>query len=246
MNLKFFQSRDTRRCGFTLIEVVLALGVFLVSILALVGLLAPMLQSIDEVEKMDEISSVVNTIDAFLQGSPDIAVRDGSGGITKTKFDAIYEAVRAENEATVFVYRYYDDGDPDADEESRIGLEVGFASNEESSVGENAIVNQPGSNPATFKLAAGPIYRVVLSASSVTPLQPDPPLRTASRDENTGIYALTQDLSAYPEGYLALEVRIFAEDPPGPDAADGDVPATDLADLLLEEPDFTYNTAIVR
>lgn len=239
MKLKFSQSCDARRCGFTLIEVVLALGVFLVSVMALVGLLSPMLQSIDEIEKMDEINSVVNTVNAFLQASPDIAERDG-GKIIKTKFNVIYEAVREGNEATVLVFRYYDDGDPeaddgdpDADEEPTIGLEVGFAMNE-AGVGDNSKVDT-----GKFSLAAGPIYRVVLSASSVTP----DALRTP-RDSNTGIYALTQDLQAYLEGYLALEARIFAEDPPGPDG--GNVAETDLAELNLKEPDFTFNTAIVR
>ena len=60
--------------GFSLIEVVLAIGIFLVTVLALVGLLGPTLQSVDEVEKTDEIASVVNTVNAFLQSSPDIAV----------------------------------------------------------------------------------------------------------------------------------------------------------------------------
>ncbi len=70
--------------GFSLIEVVLAIGIFLVTVLALVGLLGPTLQSVDEVEKTDEIASVVNTVNAFLQSSPDIAV--GS----QSKFETIY------------------------------------------------------------------------------------------------------------------------------------------------------------
>ena len=71
--------------GFSLIEVGLAIGIFLVTVLALVGLLGPTLQSVDEVEKTDEIASVVNTVNAFLQSSPDIAV--GS----QSKFETIYK-----------------------------------------------------------------------------------------------------------------------------------------------------------
>ncbi|MFU8848828.1 MAG: type IV pilus modification PilV family protein [Opitutales bacterium] len=236
MKLKFPQSCGARRCGFTLIEVVLALGVFLVSVMALVGLLAPMLQSIDEIEKMDEINSVVNTVDAFLQGSPDIAVRNGAT-IVKTKFDAIYDAVYNGSEATLFIYRYYQEL---TDGSQLIRLETGFSPAEEAYVGEASLVNKPDSNPATFALAAGPIYRVVLSASPVTPL----PLRSVDRDTTTGIYALEQPLASYPEGYLALEARIFAEDPPGPGGTFETV--TNLENLLLVEPDFTFNTAIVR
>ena len=69
---------ESKNRGFTLIEVVLALGVFLVSVLALIGLLAPMLQSIDEIEKIDEITSVVNSVTAFAQSSPKIATNSSS------------------------------------------------------------------------------------------------------------------------------------------------------------------------
>ena len=230
--------------GFTLIEVVLALGVFLISVMALIGLLGPMLQSVEEIEKLDEITSVVNTVNAFLQSSPDIAVRDSDGAIIKPKFNAIYEAVSPTggNEATVFVYRYVDNSDPAAE---RIGLEIGFSSDESAFVGASSIINEPvGVNPASFNQAAGPIYRVVLTVSPVTPLLPSPPLRTDPRDPTTGIYALTQDLVDYPEGSLAFEARIFAEDPPGPTGTFDT--ATDLEELNLKEPDFTFNTATVR
>ncbi len=68
---------------------VLAIGIFLVTVLALVGLLGPTLQSVDEVEKTDEVSSIVNTINAFLQNSPEIA--PGA-----SRFNAIYNACAIE------------------------------------------------------------------------------------------------------------------------------------------------------
>jgi len=228
------QDHKSNRSGFTLIEVVLALGVFLISVLALIGLLSPMLQSVDEVEKIDEITSVVNTVNAFLQSSPKIAVRN-NGAVTQTKFDGIYRAIReGNNEATVFVFRYYDDDSRDS-----IRLEVGFSPNENAEddfVGTASIVDED-----LFREAAGPIYRVVLTASSVTPVAPEQ-LRSTSRVN--GIYTLSEDLANYPEGYLAMEARIFAEDPPGP-SAQFDF-ETNLAELAEREPDFTFNTAIVR
>jgi type II secretory pathway pseudopilin PulG len=226
------------KAGFTLIEVVLALGVFFVSILALIGLLGPMLRSVDEIEKIDEITSVVNTLNAFLQGSAEIPLRGTGGVILKTKFNAIYEAISTTggNEATIFVYRYYDDND-------MIRLEIGFSESERDFVGPNSIVNKPDTNPANFNDAAGPIYRVVLTVSSVTPVA----LRSANRTD--GIYTLIQDdVAGYTEGYLAFEARIFAEDPPGPTVA-FDVKTTDgdyLSELNLREPDFSFNAAIVR
>ena len=85
--------------GFSLIEVVLAIGIFLVTVLALVGLLGPTLQSVDEVEKTDEIASVVNTVNSFLQSSPDIAL---SG---QSKFETIYKELREEGKIKAFVFR---------------------------------------------------------------------------------------------------------------------------------------------
>ena len=86
MRTRFIVS-SSRRAGFSLIEVVLAIGIFLVTVLALVGLLGPTLQSVDEVEKTDEVSSIVNTMNAFLQNSPEIA--PGA-----SRFNAIYNACR--------------------------------------------------------------------------------------------------------------------------------------------------------
>ena len=218
--------------GFSLIEVVLAIGIFLVTVLALVGLLGPTLQSVDEVEKTDEVSSIVNTLNAFLQSSPDIA-------LVSSKFDSIYNAVADGGEATVYIYRWYEDSVDDQGSPI-IKLEVGFASGESGSVGANSIVNVPASNPADFSKAAGTIYRAVLTPSSVL----NSIYRSASRNANE-VYDLEGDLATYLEGSFAVEVRIFAEDPPGPSAS-GAYPATDLAALKDLEPIFTYNTAVVR
>ena len=210
--------------GFSLIEVVLAIGIFLVTVLALVGLLGPTLQSVGEVEKVDETVSVISTVNAFLQSSPDI----NPGG---SKFNAIYNAVTSGDHATIFVYRYYDD---QTSSDERIDIAVGFAPGE-SSINDRAIVNQDFG----FGKAAGPIYRVVLSASSVTPESH----RSGTRNSDN-IFTLSKSLAAYPEGYLAMEVRIFSEDPPGPNRTFNT--SASLADLSLIEPIFTYNTAIVR
>ena len=218
--------KESKNRGFTLIEVVLALGVFLVSVLALIGLLSPMLQSIDEIEKIDEITSVVNTVTAFVQSSPKIATNPPS------KFDTIYNTIRRDGYATMFVFRKYRN-----DTSIDVLLEVGF-SGEGSGTDFGA-----DSYVSDFDNAAGPVYRIVLSASPATPIAPTA-LRSDPRDVTRGIYTLTQDLADYTEGYLALEARIFAEDPPGPNSS-FDEP-TDLVELALTEPDFTFNLAIVR
>ena len=153
MHLSFLNIPQAARSeyGFSLIEVVLAIGIFLVTVLALVGMLGPTLQSVDEVEKTDEIASVVNTVNAFLQSSPDIV--NSSATSSWSKFDAIYNAVENNGYATVVVFRSYEDS-----VSTDIELIVGF-------LGEtNARLVD-----SDFENTAGPIYRVVLSASSVTP-----------------------------------------------------------------------------
>lgn len=221
-----YTKESSSRLGFSLIEVVLAIGIFLVTVLALVGLLGPTLKSVDEVEKTDEIASVVNTVNAYLQSSTDIVPAGES------KFEAIYEAVRIADHATMFVFReFYNEetGGTSADA-TDVRIQVGF--------GDNVDV-EASAKVTDFTNVAGPIYRVVLSASSVTPVNTTPPLRSLNREQ--GVYRLTQLFAAYPEGYLALEVRIFAEDG-GPNFT----PGKNLEALADEKPLFTYNTAIVR
>jgi len=210
-----------RRSGFSLIEVVLAIGIFLITVLALVGLLGPTLQSVDEVEKTDEISSVVNTVNAFLQSSPEIAPN-------ASKFNAIFNAVASGDYATIFVFRQYESATS-----TDVQLQIGFDSSE-GSIDPAAQIN-------SFSNAAGPIYRVVLTPSSVLPDQ----YRTATRNTTSNTYTLNTDLANYEEGYFAMEVRIFAEDPPAP-GAPGYNTTTDMAALSDVEPLFTYNTAVVR
>lgn len=219
----------SRRSGFSLIEVVLAIGIFLVTVLALVGLLGPTLQSVDEVEKTDEIVSVVNTINSFLQSSPDI-------NPTGSKFNAVYNAVASDDFATIFVFReFIDEDDPTA-----IDLRVGF-------IGDEVVLPETLGNAAkiandatTFEDAAGSIFRVVLTASSVTP-------DAHISDNGVGEfprYTLTKSLageSPYPEGYFAIGVRIYAEDP-GPTFD----PGRQIETLVDVDPAFTYNTAVVR
>ncbi|HBO57972.1 MAG TPA: hypothetical protein DD622_05985, partial [Opitutae bacterium] len=138
----------------------------------------------------------------------------------------IYGAVASGNYATVFVFNAYMDAtSPDTE------LKVGFY---DESVGVDALVEN-----ADFSDAAGTIYRAVLSPSSVLPANERSPNRNGD-----GIYTLINPLASYPEGYFAMEVRIFAEDPPGP-SANFDA-STDLTALSNVEPIFTYNTAVVR
>ena len=118
-------------------------------------MLGPTLKSVDTVDKTDEVVSVVNTLNAFLQSSPDIA--PGA-----SKFDAIFNAVASGNYATIFVYRWYDESVPN---DLKVRLEIGFADTEGGAVDASAVAN---AGAADFTDAAGPIYRCP-NPSSVIP-----------------------------------------------------------------------------
>lgn len=233
-------TQNSRDRGFSLIEVVLAIGIFLVTVLALVGLLGPTLQSVDEVEKTDEIASVVNTLNAFLQNSQAIETN------TESKFEVIYNNVASDGYATVFVYKAFR-GSTD-----QVLLKVGFQGDgprSENAGDPSALILGSDVISGADVLAVGQIFRCVLTASSVIPengtdFDGNPvQYRSGSRNGN-GIYTLTSPLGSYSEGYFAMEVRIFAEDPPAP--GQPFQAATDLAALSNQEPLFTYNTAVVR
>lgn len=214
--------------GFSLIEVVLAIGIFLVTVLALVGLLGPTLRSVDEVEKADEIVSIVNTINTFLQSSPNIAVAGQS------KFETIYKELRTDGFITAFVFRAYNNND---DVSLVVGLSEEFVVDSEDK--EKAQVLASDIRLGANVIAAGPVYRVILTASSVTP---DTELTSTTRDnQGKGFLYLSKNFNQYPEGYLAMEVRIFAESPDSRFKYN-----KGLSDVANFEPLFTYNTAIVR
>jgi len=222
----------SNKMGFSLIEVVIAIGIFLVTVLALVGLLGPTLQSVDEVEKTDEVSSIVNTVNAFLHNSDAIA--------TGSNFETVFNAVAAGNSATLFVYQAYR-GDTEA-----VQLKVGFDENETASPAYADAVKATASE-ADLDDAAGTIYRVVLTPSSVIPLAGTDPggnsvtYRSSERNNATDAYTLSTGYANYWEGSFAMEVRIYAESP-GPTFSY----TKTLAVLKDEVPVFTYNTAVVR
>jgi type II secretory pathway pseudopilin PulG len=218
------------RKGFSLIEVVLAIGIFMVTVLALVGLIGPTLKSVDEVEQTDAIISVVNSLNTFLQQSPDIALNGGS------KFDAVYNAIVNDGQATVFVFQSY------IGDSTETELKVGFY--DETSVSGNAKIEQVDFVQNGIPKVAGSIFRAVISASSVTPEIH----RTLDRDPNTQIFTLTKaSADIYPEGYLAMEVRLYSEEYSSDFNSNFSTRATtDLNRLAERDSIFTYNVAIVR
>ena len=52
--------------GFSLIETVLSISIFLVIILVLLAMLGPVLSSVDEVKEADEISTIVESLNSLI------------------------------------------------------------------------------------------------------------------------------------------------------------------------------------
>ncbi len=216
----------------------MALGIFLVSVLALIGLLGPSLKSIEEVETTDEIASLVNTLNAFLHSSSDIA--------TGSNFNAIFGAVADNGYASVLIYRYYEaDAGADPTAPPVINLEIGFESDEGGSIEARGVVNfqdPDAGRTADFENAAGSIYRIILTPSSVIPTDHITDNGVSSYPR----YTLSKSLAAYPEGYFAMEARIFRLDADQSAIQGGRMPTVDIADLADESSIFTYNLAVVR
>lgn len=226
------KSSLTHPSGFSLIEVVLAMGVFLITVLALVGLMGPALKSVGTVTSTDEVASVVDSVNAFLNSSPDISKPASGGDPEVSRFDAIYGAVQNDDYATIFVFRWYDDTN------DIVRQEIGFEDDQGESVNTNSVSN----TAALFAQATSPIYRVVLTASSAMLTDPDN-IISANPTGSYSYYTLTSDTNTYRsnnKNYLALEVRIFTEEP------GATPPATNLNALANETPLLVYNTAILR
>ena len=225
----YLKKLGSKTAAFSLIEVILALGVFLVTVLALVGLIAPTLNSVNEVESTDQVASIVSTVNSFLQDSNSIANQGQS------TFETIYSGISTSDSLTLFVFQAYLNANSDTQR-----LRVGFAPG--SPVNSASILTN-----GDFDLAAGAIYRVVLTASPVLPESQ----RSLTRNQSTQIYTLKNDYNAYFEGYLAYEVRIFVQQP-SPDFEPGLLEpyasgvSASLESLSKLEPIFEYNGAIVR
>lgn len=227
-------------------EVVLSIGVFFITVLALIGFFGPILKSISNVEKTDEIAAIVDSVNAFLQSSPQI-------NKTGSRFEAVYNAVQSSSYATILAFR--------ARQGSATVLKLGFVGETDAVITKSDIYFSDGS-PDVFR-AEGFIYRVVLTPSSVVPLNYHHatetkiingrpvtiPKRYKNSEENirTNTYRLANaylNVDSYTENSFAMEIRIFAEELV-PDRSHFDLDVS-LEDLDHDKHLFTYDTAILR
>ena len=69
------QYTPTRNAGFSLVEVVVSLGIFVIAVVAVIGLLAPINQSISDVRDEDDAGRVAQIIQSELQKVPFASVQ---------------------------------------------------------------------------------------------------------------------------------------------------------------------------
>ena len=79
--------------AFSLIEVVLALGIFAFTVLTLIGLLPSFLNSINDLNELNQLSAISAKIDAYLQNQ-------------KNAFDTVYRWVENGKSKTLLAYSY--------------------------------------------------------------------------------------------------------------------------------------------
>ena len=228
MSTKLVKSRPLKSTAFSLIEVVLAMSIFLVTVLTLVGLMGPALKSVSDVKQSDEVISVVDSVNAFLKTSEAI------GADRTTRFNEIYDAVQSEDHATILMFRTRKTG--------VITLKSGF-------VGETpATVTADDISSGNDIWAVSKIYRVVLTPSSLVPTDYHHSTEVVAsvtipeRDSSTDTYKLKpnfSNVSDFNESVFPMEVRIYAEDP------QFDFPVDSVLGTLKNEvPIFAYDVAI--
>ena len=218
---KHQQSNDAHIRAFSLIEAVLAIGIFFVTVLVLIGMLGPLLNSVNDVKTTDEVVSVVDSLDSFLQSDSPLAI-EGSN------FDLLYQAIQTRGYATVYVFRSYV-----SKNSTDIKLTMGFSPKETTTtlrIDRKAKIRE-------FKNAAGPIYRAVITLSPFIS-------REFYRDRGRTAfprYTLSQNFENFESNYLSLTVDLFAEEP-GPSFKDN----KPLKEIYTEKSIFSFSTGINR
>jgi type II secretory pathway pseudopilin PulG len=207
--------------GFSLIETIFSIGILLIIVMVLVAMLGPILSSLDDAKELDEIPSIVESLNSFLQADSSLAV-DGSS------FDLIYEAVKSSGYATIYVFRSYSSNDS-----TDIQLSIGFSPKERT---PSLQINK-SAKVYNFRNSAGPIYRAIITNGPQIPKQY---YRDRGRSAKPRYY-LTANSDNFKSNYLPLQISIYVN-AHGP-AFIENIP---LKEILQEDPIFSYSTIINR
>jgi len=188
--MKSFGRRKNSTLGFSLIEVVLALGVFSFTVLILIGLLPSLLNSINKLNVLNQLTGISARIDAYLQNH-------------KYAFDAVYNWVENGKSKTLLAYSYTADpsqvrgsGDtntPDPRSDFLVDM-IRLMGTDEFNY---ALIKEE------LNAVEGPVFKIKIRDSKTYSEFEE------GRDEQGNLVPLIQ----YPEAVVALEIRIYFYSP---------------------------------
>lgn len=176
--------------GFSLIEVVLALGVFSFTVLILIGLLPSLLNSINKLNVLNQLTGISARIDAYLQNQ-------------EHAFDTVYNWVENGKSKTLLAYSYT----ADPSEVRGIGDTNTPDPRSDFIVDTIRLMGTDEFNLALIKeelnAVEGPVFKIKIRDSKTYSEIEE------GRDEQGYLVPLFQ----YPEAVLALEIRIYSYSP---------------------------------
>lgn len=180
----------TKKGGFSLIEVILAMGVFTLAIVALVGLLAPTLSSVNDIVQSNRAISAVGKINGYFEN-----YRPRSP--TETAFDEIYEwVVDTGTPTNLYVFTWSNPEDPS---DQRMVVTDSLINTSYDTTIQNLLQDSVGPIlAATVKPATFNAFDVKIGENVTT----QDPGATYPRDPDT-----------YYEAYLAMQVDIYRYHP---------------------------------
>ena len=219
MILEIIKKKHCR--AFSLVETVLSISIFLVTIIILLAMFGPVLSSLDDVKESDEISSIVESLNSFLQA-------DSSLAINGSNFDLMYEAVKSRGYATVYIYRSFE-----SQKSSEVKLSIGFSPTETTSSIRMAKI----AKIYNFENVAGPIYRAIITSA---PQLPRKYFKDRGRSSKPRYY-LTKSREKFQNNYLPLEIALFSSQ-----IEPSFIDSVKLKDVLKNKPIVTYYTVINR
>lgn len=94
--------------GFSLVEVVLAIGIFALAVVALLGLLGPTLESVRAVREQNKATAIISKVNTFLQTyEPSL----GDPTETRSRFNYFYEELVDDGE--IILLGWFDEDRPE-------------------------------------------------------------------------------------------------------------------------------------
>lgn len=233
--------KRTATTAFSLIEVVLAVGILSFAVLIVAGMLSPTLQSVDDLLSKDKTAKLVSTVNAFLQNNATLPA---------DSFLNVYELVEINQSSTneapptngerLFAYAYRADpsGTPRADDT----LPPFTGTN--ATLGTDYIIAHAvrPTNDTLFPNGSTSITHSTFLNADLTAIEGD--LFFIRIDAYTNLIPtnipipLDPDPTNYTEAVLPLQISFFKL--PSTSTNSANLSSTNI------QTNFTYNTAIVR